>query len=258
MKLLYPLSTAVNVLPFQLLPCCTLYTSSDISHLTSALTTTQVAAYKETQITAERNTINTRCTTYVSQSSQALCTKTGHKFYHKLYLYGPDDPWFSQQRQDMFLSSKTSRTALAPNQPLLKGYHRLLSLGYSRGSTKMAAQLHPMPNYTATVTGLHSVDNLTFHHYQTEDSLTMQDITYATYFLTNPHTAVPYACSLFLFPSEARHCWVPQTLPAVSWSLWRWWPSCGLVTIISKQLKAKSKWGHSLTCASPMLITKQC
>jgi len=27
-----------------------------------------------------------------------------------------------------------------------------------------------------------------------------------TYFLTNPHTAVHHAHSLFLFPSEARHC----------------------------------------------------
>jgi hypothetical protein len=27
-----------------------------------------------------------------------------------------------------------------------------------------------------------------------------------TFFLTNPHTAVHLACSLYLFPSEARHC----------------------------------------------------
>ena len=46
-KLFYPLSTTVNILSFQLPPCCTLYSSSDISHLTPALTT-QVAAYKET------------------------------------------------------------------------------------------------------------------------------------------------------------------------------------------------------------------
>jgi hypothetical protein len=27
-----------------------------------------------------------------------------------------------------------------------------------------------------------------------------------TYFLTNPHSAVHHACSLFLFPSETMHC----------------------------------------------------
>ena len=101
--------------------------------------------HKETQITAERNTINTHCTIYMSQSSHALCTKTGHNLYHKLYLYGLDDPWFSQHRQDMFLSSKTSRTALARNQLLLNGYHRPLALGYSRWSIKLTTHLHLMP-----------------------------------------------------------------------------------------------------------------
>ena len=112
-KLFYPLSTAVNVLPFQLLPRCTFHSGSDIPHFSSALTT-QVAAYKETQITLERNRINTQCTIHVSQSSHTSCTTTSHTLYHKRYLQGPDDPWFSQQRQDMFLFSRLSRTALAP------------------------------------------------------------------------------------------------------------------------------------------------
>jgi hypothetical protein len=60
-KLFYPMSSAVNVLPFQLLLWCTLHSSSDIPHHTSALTT-QVAAHKDTQKTAERNRINTHCT----------------------------------------------------------------------------------------------------------------------------------------------------------------------------------------------------
>jgi len=137
-KLFCPLSTAVNVLPFQLLPC-TFHSGSDISHLTSALTT------QETQTTVERNRINTQCAIYASQSSHALCTKTSHMLYHKCYLYRLDDPWVSQQGQDMFLFSNTSRTALAPTQPPLNGYHRLLPLGYSRGSIKLTTHLHLTP-----------------------------------------------------------------------------------------------------------------
>jgi len=99
-KLLYHLSTAVNVLPFQLLLCCTFYSTSDISQV-----------------------------------------------HHKLYLYGLDELWFCQQRQDMFLSTKTSRRALAPTQPLPDGYHRLLPPGYSRGSIKLTTHLHLMPGW---------------------------------------------------------------------------------------------------------------
>lgn len=146
MKLFYPLSTAVNVLPSHLLPCCTFYSTSDISYLTSALIT-QVAAHKVTQITAERNRINTHCTIYVSRSSHALYRKTGHKFFTNFHPHGLDDPWFSQQRQDMFLSSKTSRTALVPNQLLLNEYHKLLALKYNRGSIKLITRLHLTPRW---------------------------------------------------------------------------------------------------------------
>lgn len=176
--------------------------------------------------------------------------------YYKLYLCGLDDPWFCQQRQDMFLSSKTSR---APNQPLLNGCHRLLPLGYSRGSIKLTTHLCLMAGYTSTLaTGLCSVDNLTFPHYQTEDSLTMQEISYANLF--SDQTSHCCSSCLFTFPLPfwGQPLWVLQTLPAAWWSLWRGWRSCGLVTVICKELKAKSKWGHTLTCASPMLTAKQC
>jgi hypothetical protein len=61
------------------------------------------------------------------------------------HLQGPDDPWFSQQTQDMFLFTKISRMAQVPTQPLLNGYHRPLPLGYSGGRTQLTTNLHLMP-----------------------------------------------------------------------------------------------------------------
>jgi hypothetical protein len=63
------------------------------------------------------------------------------------YLKGLDDPWFSQLKQDMFLSSKISRMAQVPTQPLLNGYNRLLPLGYSTGRTELTTNLHLMSSW---------------------------------------------------------------------------------------------------------------
>lgn len=90
--------------------------------------------------------------------------------------------------------------ALAPTQPLLNGYHRLLPLGYSRGSIKLTTHLHLMPRWMSLTIHLllllaivvwttwpFTVTKLKIHSYC--KTYPMQ-----TYFVTNPRTAVHHAC----------------------------------------------------------------
>ena len=138
LKLFYPLSTAVNVLPFQLF---TTYSSSDIPHIISALTT-EVAACMETQITVRRNRTNTHC----------ICVSVFTCIMHKnrsqvVSIWAGWSMAHSHQRQEMlFLSSKTSRTALAPTQGTTCSYlWGTAQRAYSWSLTRwVSGAMHPL------------------------------------------------------------------------------------------------------------------
>lgn len=90
-------------------------------------------------------------------------------------------------------------------------------------------------SYTSTpATCLHGVDNLTFHHYLIEDSLTLQDISYANLFSDQSSHCCSSCPFTFPVPFWSQALWLPQTLPA-AWNLRRGWRSCGLVTVVSKE-----------------------
>jgi len=68
------------------------------------------------------------------------------------------------------------------------------------------AQVDESNDTSTPAIGHRGVDNLTFHRYQTEDSLILQDISYANLFCDKSSHCCSSCLSLFLFPSEARHC----------------------------------------------------
>lgn len=116
----------------------------------------------------------------------------------------------------MVLPAETRHVSLPQNIQNCSSAHpaptqwvpQALTPGYSRGRIKLTTHLHLTPRaihlllllaFVVWTTSPCTVTKLKIHsHCKTYP---MQ-----SYFLTKPHTAVHHTRSLFLFPSEARHC----------------------------------------------------